>query len=115
MMQRQIFILSTLCICLLTFCKKENASIAPTCIQTKVDEFKANVEACATSNITEYTFQGKQVFVFDNSGCCCDQAGEVFDNQCISLGLLGGIIGNTKINGVEFASNATVVKVIWKP
>jgi hypothetical protein len=38
---------------------------------------------------------------------------EVYDSNCNSLGFLGGIAGNAKINGEEF-SNATLVKTIWE-
>jgi len=38
---------------------------------------------------------------------------EVADSDCNSLGLLGGIAGNTIINGEEF-SNAKFIKTTWE-
>jgi len=38
---------------------------------------------------------------------------EVMSSDCVSLGFLGGFIGNTKINGEEFSS-ATFIKTIWQ-
>ena len=37
----------------------------------------------------------------------------VFNQNCEGIGALGGIIGNTIINGVPFAGNAKLLKIVW--
>jgi hypothetical protein len=37
---------------------------------------------------------------------------EVLDENCNSLGFLGGIAGNTKINGEDF-NNAKLKRTVW--
>jgi Domain of unknown function (DUF6970) len=63
-------------------------------------------------NVTEYIFQGQTVFVFDMGYCGADLSSEVVDNNCNSIGFLGGFLGNTRINGEEF-SNAKYIATIW--
>ncbi len=40
-------------------------------------------------------------------------ASEVIDSDCNSLGFLGGISGNTEINGEDF-SNAIIQSTTWE-
>jgi hypothetical protein len=51
--------------------------------------------------------------VFDPGTCGADMAAEVIDSECNSLGNLGGIAGNTEINGANF-SNAILESTIWE-
>lgn len=60
----------------------------------------------------EYEFQGKRVYTFFQGNCGADMATGVVDDKCKSLGSLGGITGNTKINGEDF-SNAKFKKTVW--
>ena len=91
-------------------CKKE--SDQPACIETKVEEFKFTISCNVGSNVKEYEFQSNRVFVFDPGTCGADMTSEVFDENCNSLGFLGGIAGNTKINGEDF-KNAKLKRTIW--
>lgn len=87
-------------------------SSIPGCINKSVETFSKS--GCEKGlNVKEYTFQGMQVFVFDQSNCGNDMTSEVLDKNCKSLGYLGGFIGNVKINGEDF-SNAVFVKTIWE-
>ena len=45
--------------------------------------------------------------------CGADLFANVFDADCNILGNLGGIIGSTTINGVEF-STAVYKRTIWE-
>ena len=84
----------------------------PKCVEGKIDNL--NKIACDDgANVKEYTFQGKTVYVFYPGVCGADMTSEVIDSECNSLGLLGGISGNTKISGEEF-SNAVFVKTTWE-
>jgi len=84
----------------------------PNCIENKIVDF--NKSSCDKgANVKEYTFHGKSVYVFDPGTCGADMTSEVIDANCNSLGFLGGITGNTKINGEDF-SNAKFVKLTWE-
>ncbi len=94
-------------------CNKAEDNISlPLCIQVKINDF--SVESCEVgANVKEYIFQGKTVFVFDPGTCGADMTSEVSDFECITLGYLGGITGNTHINEESFA-NAVFIQTIWK-
>lgn len=98
-------------------CKKDGAAQStssasiPTCLKSQIEVFEKQ-NTCASAHVDEMTFQFKTVYVFDPGSCGADMTAEVLDNTCKSLGSLGGITGNTKIEGGEF-SQAKFVKTIW--
>lgn len=94
---------------ILTGCSKSNI---PACISKKITAFEK--ESCSQgAQVEQYLFQSKTVFVFQPGNCGADMAAHVVDSNCIDLGFLGGIMGNTKINGEEF-SQAKLIKTTWK-
>ena len=95
----------------ITSCKKEPKT--PTCINSKVNEFKLTISCNIGANVKRYEFQAKRVYVFDPGTCGADMTSEVFDENCNSIGFLGGITGNTKINGEDFNS-AKYTSTIWQ-
>lgn len=106
-------IIVTLSLTVLTGCKKYKIDKdTPKCVESNIKEFDKNT-ACNKAKVKEYKFQGKTVYTFDPGTCGADMTTEVIDKDCNTLGYLGGIAGNTQINGEEFA-NATYVKTIWK-
>lgn len=84
----------------------------PECVQNKIKDFNTS-STCNDANVKEYSFQGNTIFTFDPGTCGADMTTEVITSGCTTLGYLGGITGNTQINGEEF-SNATYVRTIWK-
>lgn len=91
-------------------CDKENNEIPP-CINNKIAAF--STEACPTgATIKSYYFQSNTVYVFDFGSCGADMALPVLNNNCDTLGFLGGFIGNTVINNQEF-STAEFVSLVW--
>jgi len=92
--------------------KAEVVESTPACINKAIEIFSKS--GCEKGmNVKEYTFQRKQVYVFDQGNCGNDMTSEVLDNSCKNLGFLGGFTGNVKINGEDF-SNAVFVKTIWE-
>ena len=61
------------------------------------------------SKVDKYSFQGEDVYVYDDVAICCDQTFLVVNDDCEELGFLGGISGNTIINGGDF-SEATFIE-----
>lgn len=92
--------------------KAGTESVTPKCVEDKIKNFNTP-SICKDVKVDEYRFQGQTVYLFDSEICGADMASEVINSECITMGYLGGIIGNTKINGEEF-SNATFIKTIWK-
>lgn len=84
----------------------------PKCVESEIREYSSST-ACGDAKVDEYTFQGKTVYAFGPGTCGADMTTEVMNADCATLGHLGGIAGNTKINGEEF-STAKFVKTVWK-
>jgi hypothetical protein len=94
-------------------CKKNCTEDIPSCIQTEIEQFQNRDAICLHgASVTEYIFQGKRVFVFYLGDCIADGSSMVKDESCTELGSVGGISG-TMLNGVEFYSNAQLVRKIW--
>jgi hypothetical protein len=99
-------------VCFLSCEKPDIARGTPDCIITKISEFEPI--ACEDGKVDKYTFQGETVYVFDPGiECGADLSSEVVDEDAITLGNLGGISGNTIINGENFSS-AKFEKNIWE-
>ncbi len=102
---------STLFIVILTSCQPIKYKM-PTCIKNKIAEFE--LHCCDKgANVKEYKFQGENVYVFDHGTCGADMTSQVFSEDCISLGYLGGITGNFKIQGEDFG-NAEFKTTCWE-
>jgi len=109
-MIKEIFIFILAALLIFVSCKKDSKT--PACIDTKVNEFKNIISCNIGSNVKQYEFQAKMVYVFDPGTCGADMTSEVLDENCNTLGFLGGIAGNTKINGEDFG-NAKYKSTIW--
>lgn len=107
-----LFLTSTLALCFASCEKIEIAGGTPKCIEKEIREFNQN-SRCDDASVSEYWFQNETVFTFEPGTCGADMATPVYDAKCNRLGSLGGIQGNTKINGEDF-SNAEFVRVVWK-
>jgi hypothetical protein len=111
-MKKLLFLIA---ITVLTFnsCKKlDIAKGTPGCIESKIKDFSNNA-TCKDPNVKEYLFQNKNVYVFYQGSCGADLTSDVYDSDCNNMGYLGGIAGNTMINGEEF-SNAVFIKTTWE-
>lgn len=104
--------LSLLSILFLSFSCSKNNRETPACILNQITTFDTTYD-CDKAKVDRYTFQGKDVYVFDPGVCAyADMASEVLNENCESIGFLGGLIGNTQINGEDF-SNAHYEETIW--
>jgi len=92
--------------------KSDIAKGTPECIVEKIAVFEPN--ACEDGKVDKYTFQCQTVYVFDPGiECGADLSSEVVLEDCTNIGYLGGISGNTIINGENFSS-AEFEKNIWE-
>lgn len=85
----------------------------PSCIEDLIADFDKEQSCDNGVSVRKYSFQNETVFVFDPGTCGDDLTSEVFDSDCNSLGYLGGISGNTEINGEDF-STATFESIVWE-
>ena len=84
----------------------------PPCIKEKILDFET--QCCDDgANVKEFKFQGEKVYVFDPGTCGADMTSQVFNENCSSLGYLGGITANNEINGEDF-SNADFTVTCWE-
>ena len=110
---RNIAILSVFILAALISCTEIDIEPGtPMCIENRIIIF-SKTSICDNARVTECIFQGKTVYVFSPGNTCgADLTSEVVDSDCNSLGYLGGISGNTTINGEKF-SNAMIVRMVW--
>ncbi len=85
----------------------------PDCIENSIKEYDETQDCNDGVNVTKYLFQGEMVYVFNPGNCGADMMSNILDSDCNSIGYLGGIAGNTEVNGEDF-SNAKFISVIWE-
>ena len=105
--------LTTVFILSISGCERNDYD-APGCIEDKIREFTKTVICDSGASVSLYTLSGKNVYVFADGNCGADLGAAVYSEDCFSLGFLGGISGNTIIQGVKFYDEADFVKWIWK-
>lgn len=99
---------------LLTGCKVNNTQKASeNCLAYRIKLFEESAPCPKGLNVSEYTFQNQIVYVLGGKNCGADMTTEVINTDCNTIGYLGGITGNTKINKENF-SNAVFNRIVWK-
>jgi hypothetical protein len=87
---------------------------APDCLKDIIKHSSDRMFICETgASVSQYSFQGKYVFVFDPGNCGADMQAPVYSEDCQLLGNLGGFVGNLIINGERFDQKATFIKTVW--
>lgn len=109
----KLAILIIVMICLHSCNKLDIENGTPKCVKNKIKNFDKDQECEDGVNVKKYAFQGETVYVFNPGNCGADQVEEAIDSECNSLGNLGGISGNTEINGEDF-SNAIFKSTVWE-
>ena len=84
----------------------------PDCIIEKIKQYNRG-GGCDDRSVGKYEFQGKVAYVMSPGTCGADMGANVFDEQCTLMGMLGGLTGNTTINGQDF-SEAVFIQTVWK-
>jgi hypothetical protein len=88
---------------------------APDCIRDLIRHNGNGLHLCETgASVSLYSFQGRNVYVFDPGQCGADMGANVYNENCEMIGMLGGIAGNMIINDVRFDQAAKFQKTIWK-
>ena len=82
-----------------------------------IDDRIANLgsEICSDgASVKRYTFQGETTYAINVGNCVVDYHDLVLDEECDTLGLIGGFGGLSEINGEDFYANATLQETIWQ-
>ena len=86
----------------------------PECIEEKIREFAKTDSTCESgAEVSEYEFQEAIVYTFYGGSCGADRGTVVCDDQCNSIGGLGGFGNTMEVNGEDFASNAVFIGLVW--
>jgi hypothetical protein len=93
--------------------KKVTNETIPECVSKDIQAIEKNIKAIGPI-VNQYTFQENTVYLIDEGLGFADSQSKVVDSKCNELGYLGGIMGNTKINGDDFFISAVYVKTVWK-
>ncbi len=107
------FLIPGLMILIFTECSKDDFCGPSPCIYNEIEIIEMHPQ-CDNSQVAEYKFQGKSVFVFDLGNCVDDGGSKVLDIYCNEIGFLGGFVGNQDVNGVEFYKKAKFIRTLWK-
>ena len=107
---KQFLCILALSVALLSACKKSNN--LEDCIDQRIVTFNMEAMCQNGSIVTRHHFQGETVYVLREGNCGADFQDEVIDVYCATLGYLGGIAGNSQINGEDF-NNAHLVDTLW--
>ena len=85
----------------------------PSCIQRLIDEGLKHTPPDAPTQVDEYEYQGKRVFLF--TAPCCDQYNNLYDVNCNLLcAPTGGITGKGDGKCPDFSTTAKHIRVSWK-
>lgn len=82
-----------------------------------IDDRIANLgsEICSDgASVKRYTFQGETAYAINVGNCVADYHDLVLDEECDTLGLIGGFGGFSEINGEDFYANATLQETVWQ-
>ncbi|SNR82833.1 DUF6970 domain-containing protein [Hymenobacter mucosus] len=97
-----------------TACDKTDvAKGTPSCIRQRINKVEEESPCKEGASVREYFFQGKTVYLFIPGSCIADASSEVLDEDCNTVGYLGGLWGNTQVNGLDF-STAEFKRTIWE-
>jgi hypothetical protein len=106
------YFLIVLIVSVLNTCDKAEKGI-PACVQQRIDEIKKEPVWNPPAEVNEYTYRGKQVFLFTSD--CCDQYIMLYDSACNYIcAPAGGYTGKGDGKCGDFYTEAKDVKLIWK-
>ena len=106
------YILIILAIFILNKCNKSEKGM-PACVQKKIEQIKKEQVWNPPAEVNEYTYKGKQVFLFTSD--CCDQYIMLYDGSCNNIcAPSGGIDGKGDGKCDDFYTSAKFIRLVWK-
>ncbi|MGB0883453.1 MAG: DUF6970 domain-containing protein [Flavobacteriales bacterium] len=83
------------------------------CIDEEVDYFAQYIACYDFARVDKYWYQGEYVYVFFPGDCDEGEISEIKNQNCYSVGYLGGISNNEQVNGQNFYNHAHFEATIW--
>ena len=84
----------------------------PVCIDQEIAVF-AQTACPGSGDLTLWSFDGQDVFCFNEGTCYADANAFIYDANCNLICILGGFSGNTICDGIDWESNAVYLDVIY--
>ena len=82
-------------------------------MQQKIEAIKKEPRWNPPAEVNEYSYEGKQVYLFTSN--CCDQYNSLYDIDCNNIcAPSGGFTGKGDGKCNDFLKVATHIKLIWK-
>jgi len=101
-----------LCFAFLAACSDDEPTYIPLCIDQEIPVFAQN--ACRGSgDLTIWSFDGEDVFCFNEGTCYQDAMAYIYDADCNLVCTLGGPSGNTLCNGLDWDQNALYLELVY--
>ncbi|MFT3909456.1 MAG: hypothetical protein QM737_08535 [Ferruginibacter sp.] len=92
---------------------KANDQNLPTCIQKKIEQYRAEEKQNPPRQIYSYLYKGKTVYYITPP--CCDFFSDLYDSSCVLIGHPdGGFTGKGDGTVNDFKESRSNEKLIWK-
>jgi len=86
----------------------------PVCIEEELTLFQ-NSDICAGDNLASWEFDGETVYCFADGNCDnTTGSARIYDANCTLICTMGGTLGLTTCNGLEWLTNASNEQTIWR-
>lgn len=106
-----VLLICSLCLCSCTRLNIDDSVSAE--VKSKIRSWSRS-GTCTNASASEYYFVNQTVYVLDPGTCGADMQALVIDVDANTLGTLGGIAGETRVQNINFDSAAVFVKTVWK-
>jgi len=94
-------------------CSDDDPTVLPECIDEELQAFIP--AACSgTSDLTLWRFRGQDVYCFAYGNCIQPTYAEIFDQNCVSLCILGGANNNNDCDGTPWDVNAERLELLYQ-
>lgn len=97
---------------LLSSCADNEPIFIPLCIDQEIPVF-AQVACPGSGDLTIWSFDGQDVFCFNEGGCYADPRAFIYDADCDLLCVLGGVDGNDTCLELSWADNAQYLELVY--
>ena len=97
---------------LLVSCETDDPTVIPVCIDQEIPVF-AQTACPSTGDLTVWSFDGEDVFCFNEGTCYTDAMAYIYDADCNLLCTLGGVDNNTICQGLQWDANAIYIELVY--
>lgn len=117
---RQLIIFLSLGLCFTFSSCGEDPLPIDTCLQEKIDAFRADATVCPTlaatigGNVVTYNFKGQTVYCFNWGPCLPNKTIEIWTEDCVLLCEMGGPGQVDFCDGTPWLGNASEIDNLYQ-